>query len=127
MVKPPSGSHTDAENLTVTLVFPTVVKPVAGVHRGVFSDADFLRLVSPQEMKIYSLSESRRCRQPLRRFVLASGDEDGNGYWEMAAKIELRCNYNSRMARSPSSTDLSCCALILSILRRNRSLATARI
>ena len=36
-------------------------------------------------------------------------------------------NHNSRIARNPSSTFLSCCALILSILRRNRSFVTARI
>ena len=36
-------------------------------------------------------------------------------------------NHNSRIARSPSSTALSWCALMLSILRRNRSFVTARI
>ena len=36
-------------------------------------------------------------------------------------------NHNSRIVRSPSSTALSSCALILSILRRKRSFVTARI
>jgi hypothetical protein len=46
------------------------------------------------------------------------------GYW---SRTFGRCNHNSRIARSPSSTALNCCALIISILRRNRSFVTARI
>ena len=94
-------------------------------YTGLFSDAGSRRLASPQDENLFHFRIENV--PPLCRFVFANGDEDGNGYLEMVAKIELRCNYNSRMARSPSSTDLSCCALILSILRRNRSLATARI
>src|SRR5260370_12991881 len=36
-------------------------------------------------------------------------------------------SHSSSIARSPSSTAVSCCALTLSILRRNRSFVTARI
>src|SRR5438477_11140808 len=69
-------------------------------YTGLFSDAGSRRLTSPQDENLFHLRIENV--PPLCRFVFANWDEDGNAYLEMVAKIELRRNYNSRMAPASS-------------------------